>query len=32
MILTPITPHLAHECVEKIYGKFYWPKYKLGNA
>jgi len=23
----PLTPHLAHECCEKINKKFYWPKY-----
>ena len=27
MLLTPITPHFAHECGEKINKKFYWPKY-----
>jgi len=27
MLLMPLTPHLAHECSEKINGKFYWPKY-----
>jgi len=27
MLLIPITPHLAHECCEKINKKFYWPKY-----
>ena len=27
MLLVPITPHLAHECVEKIDNKFYWPKF-----
>ncbi len=29
MLLTPITPHLAHECIEKIDNKFYWPKFNL---
>ncbi len=27
MLLVPLTPHLAHECCEKINKKFYWPKY-----
>jgi len=27
MLLTPLAPHLAHECCEKINKKFYWPKY-----
>ena len=27
MLLIPLTPHLAHECCEKINKKFYWPKY-----
>ena len=27
MLLIPITPHLAHECCEKINKKNYWPKY-----
>ena len=27
MLLLPLTPHLAHECSEKINKKFYWPKY-----
>ncbi|RZO49970.1 MAG: leucine--tRNA ligase [Candidatus Pelagibacterales bacterium] len=27
MLLMPITPHLAHECCEKINKKFYWPKF-----
>jgi len=27
MLLMPLTPHLAHECCEKIDKKFYWPKY-----
>jgi len=27
MLLIPLTPHLAHECFEKINKKFYWPKY-----
>jgi len=27
MLLIPLTPHLAHECAEKIIKKFYWPKY-----
>ena len=27
MLLKPLTPHLAHECAEKIIKKFYWPKY-----
>ena len=26
MLLIPLTPHLAHECCEKIGKKFYWPK------
>jgi len=29
MLLLPLTPHLAHECSEKISKKFYWPKYDL---
>ena len=29
MLLMPLTPHLAHECCEKINKKFYWPKYNL---
>ena len=29
MLLIPLTPHLAHECCEKINKKFYWPKYDL---
>ena len=29
MLLIPITPHLAHECCEKINKKNYWPKYNL---
>jgi len=29
MLLIPLTPHLAHECCEKINKKFYWPKYNL---
>ena len=27
MLLMPLTPHLAHECCEKINKKFYWPIY-----
>ena len=27
MLLIPLTPHLAHECCEKVNKKFYWPKY-----
>ena len=27
MLLMPLTPHLAHECCEKINQKYYWPKY-----
>ena len=27
MLLMPLTPHLAHECCEKINKKFYWPTY-----
>ena len=27
MLLIPLTPHLAHECCEKINKKFYWPKH-----
>jgi len=27
MLLMPLTPHLAHECCEKINKDFYWPKY-----
>ena len=27
MLLMPITPHLAHECCEKINRKNYWPKF-----
>jgi len=27
MLLLPLTPHLAHECCEKINKKFYWPEY-----
>ena len=27
MLLIPLTPHLAHECCEKINKNFYWPKY-----
>ena len=23
----PLTPHLAHECCEKINKKFYWPQH-----
>ena len=23
----PLTPHLAHECCEKINKEFYWPKH-----
>ena len=29
MLLLPLTPHLAHECCEKLSKKFYWPKYDL---
>ena len=25
MLLMPLTPHLAHECCEKLSEKFYWP-------
>ncbi len=28
MLLLPLTPHLAHECSEKLNKKFYWPKYE----
>ena len=27
MLLIPLTPHLAHECCEKMSKKFYWPEY-----
>jgi leucyl-tRNA synthetase len=27
MLLIPLTPHLAHECCEKLNKKFYWPQY-----
>jgi leucyl-tRNA synthetase len=27
MLLVPLVPHIAHEFVEKINKKFYWPKY-----
>ena len=27
MLLMPLVPHLAHECLKKINKKFYWPKY-----
>jgi len=27
MLLMPLTPHLAHECCEKLNKKFYWPQY-----
>ncbi len=27
MLLTPLVPHLAHECCEKINVKFFWPKH-----
>jgi len=27
MLLIPLTPHLAHECCEKINKEFYWPIY-----
>ena len=27
MILIPLVPHLAHECVETTRKKLYWPKY-----
>ena len=23
----PLTPHLAHECSEKLINKLYWPQY-----
>ena len=26
-VVSTLTPHLAHECCEKINKKFYWPKY-----
>ena len=29
MLLTPITPHLAYECVEKMDSKFYWPEFNV---
>jgi len=29
MLLLPLTPHLAHECFEKLNKKFYWPKYDI---
>ena len=29
MLLSPLTPHLSHECLEKINKKFYWPEYNL---
>jgi leucyl-tRNA synthetase len=28
MLLMPLTPHLAHECCEKINKKIYWPEYE----
>ena len=28
MLLMPLTPHLAHECCEKMKIKFYWPEYE----
>ena len=27
MLLLPLAPHLAHECLDKISKKFYWPQY-----
>ena len=27
MLLLPLTPHLAHECLLKNEKKFYWPEY-----
>ena len=27
MLLIPLTPHLAHECCDKMNKNFYWPKY-----
>jgi len=27
MLLTPLIPHLAHECFEKVNKDFYWPKF-----
>ena len=27
MLFMPLTPHLAHDCCEKINKKFYWPKF-----
>ena len=27
MLLLPLVPHLAHECLEKNNKNFYWPKY-----
>ena len=29
MLLLPLTPHLAHECLEKINTKSYWPEYNI---
>ena len=29
MLLLPLTPHLAHEIMEKINKNFYWPEYNL---
>jgi len=29
MLLLPLVPHLANECLEKTNKKFYWPKYDL---
>jgi len=28
MLLMPLTPHLAHECCEKIKKESYWPEYE----
>jgi len=27
MLLIPLTPHLAHECCERLNVNFYWPSY-----
>ena len=27
MLLMPLTPHLAHECNDKVKKNFYWPQY-----
>ena len=27
MLLLPLVPHLANECLEKTNKKFYWPQY-----